>query len=67
MKLDAYLKQTKQTENAFSRHSGVPQSVLNRIAHGYDATGKNWARIQYATDGQVKVTNYYTETGKRRC
>ena len=66
MQLKHHLKKTGQSENEFAKRYKIPQSVVNRITQGFDATGRNWARIYYATDGQVTPMDYYNKAGKRR-
>ena len=66
MTLGSHLKKTRQTERAFAQRSGVAQSVINRILHGGDARGRNWARIQRATRGQVTVLDHHKPKRRRR-
>ena len=65
MQLKHHLKKTGQSENEFAKRYKIPQSVVNRITQGFDATGRNWARIHHATRGRVRVTDHYDPNGNR--
>lgn len=63
MRLSEYLGTTGETQMQFAKRSGVAQAVVCRICRGGDAQGKNWARIEKATDGKVRARDHFSEGG----
>lgn len=59
MKLDEYLERTGETQAAFAKRAGLPQSVVSRVTSGRDASGENWARIIDATTGKVQPKDHF--------
>lgn len=59
MQLAEYLEKTGETQVEFSKRSGVAQAVVCRVVRGGDAQGKNWARIEDATNGEVSVADHF--------
>ena len=53
MKLKTYLNKRDESENAFSRRSGIPQSTVNVICQGKGTLTATAAKIVLATDGKV--------------
>lgn len=54
MRLAEYLRENGITQEEFGRCAKLPQQTVSRVARGGDTSGKNWARIELATDGQVR-------------
>lgn len=64
MRLAEYLERTGETQAAFAKRSGLPQSVVSRVTSGRDASGENWARITEATAGKVQPKDHFPLDGE---
>ena len=59
MRLEQYLYERKESQTAFAKRSGIPQTIVNRVARGLDTLGKRWAQITVSTGGNVKPEDHY--------
>lgn len=60
LKLKQYLEAHQITHGAFAKLIGVSQPTVNRYVRGERSPSKKTiARINYVTDGFVKVTDWY--------
>ena len=66
MKLEAYLRHLRVATTSWARENSLNPTMVLRIIGGGDASGKNWARIWYATNGNVSPWDYFDARGRRR-
>ena len=55
MRLPEYLKEQGETQVAFARRTGIPQSTLNLICHGKGTGVETAVTIIKATGGIVSI------------
>ena len=59
MRLESYLAEIGQTQNAFAVEWGIVQSAVWRICHGGDVGGRIWAKLAVATKGKVQPGDHH--------
>lgn len=59
MRLESYLAEIGQTQNAFAKEWGIVQSAVWRICHKGDVRGRIWAIIAVATKGRVQPGDHH--------
>jgi predicted transcriptional regulator len=63
MRLSDYLDRTGETQLAFAKRSGVPQSTVSLICKGGGARAETAIKIIEATGGLVKLEDLVPGTG----
>lgn len=61
MRLTEYLERTGETQVAFAKRSGVPQSTVNLLCRGGGARAETAIKIIDATGGLVKLEDLTAE------
>jgi len=59
MRLEVYLAEIGQTQNAFAEEWGIVQSAIWKLCHGKDVRGPLWAKIAVATKGKVTPGDHF--------
>jgi predicted transcriptional regulator len=59
MRLESYLAEIGQTQNAFAEEWGIVQSAVWKLCDGKDVRGRMWAKIAVATKGKVTPGDHF--------
>ena len=66
MRLPEYLKSNGESQSAFAKRAGVPQSTINLICNGRGTTVDTAVKIVRATGGLVPYEDLAVEDGAER-
>lgn len=58
-KLRPYLARNKEFQKDFAIRANLPQSAVSRLCNDGDVTSLYWARVMWATNGEVTPLDYY--------
>ena len=65
-KLRPYLAKNNEFQKDFAIRADMPQSAVSRLCNDGDVRGCYWARVAWATNGEVTPLDYFPVMKKRK-